>query len=457
MENEFENGNVSINWNKISLILWHRKYWIIACYALIIALAVYFTISQPRVYVSNSQILINKSNSTNLADINPFVVSGASLEGGTIINLGNESLDSEIEILKSPVVLDAVIREMDLKYNSGNKKGQFISADHFPTSSLLIKNIPRTNIIDISYVSNSPETSYNMVNSIINNYQIAYEKINYHKATKDREFLEETYKKTKENIDKKITDLRSVKDSKGLNPLLGMERSDLNIELISRHDKRMQEILKNTPGFSLDSKQWRIDFEQELDKLKMLKEKYEWSRMVEKMSKNVSNVFVLKKPRKLEKHEYVPLKWLTNIVIALMLSFFLSCGVVYSIEKTSKVISYANLNNNYILMTPDNIDYSQLITHVNLQNITKLSIISLINTNLTEKFIKGIGQTEDLNILINSTTVNDSLNTHINNIKNSEYLIFLIEIGKTDKKLLNNLRNICSELNKTILLEYIFH
>lgn len=458
MANEFENVDFSTSWNKIGYIIWHRKYWILLCYFVVISVTVFLTVTDSKIYTSEALILINKNSTTNLSDINPFTVSALSPKGGTVINLGVESLDSEMEVMKSPLVMNQVIQENNLKYASGENVGEFLDPDNFSWSSLEIENIPKTSIIKISYSSTDPKLSYNIVNSLINNYQVAYEEINYKKATKDREFLEETYNKTLASLEDKYKNLGQESNEIDNRTLLSLENSDLNLEIISKQDKRLQKVLSSMPSYSISNKRSQLEIQNNLEKLKMLKEKYEWSVLVEQMSKNTSNIFVIKKPRLLGKDEYLPKKWIPNILVALLISFTLSCFVVYGIEKASTKVTFADIDIKSVLINEHNIDWTKLITTIMLKNIDKINLISLADEDLTDKFmdslIKSVNK-EQLEIV--KTTTEDNLSKHLENIGSSEYIILLSQVGYSERKILSTIKNACKDLKKTVLGEYIFN
>ncbi|MDD3012585.1 MAG: Wzz/FepE/Etk N-terminal domain-containing protein [Candidatus Gastranaerophilales bacterium] len=130
MENQFNNNQNSdeiiIDFNKIWRIICYRKSLIITCFVLAIILSGLLTILMPKKYETEAKLLINKSSSTNLADINPFIISDAvDIGGGGMSSLlgGSSNLSNEIEILKSPLVLDPVIKINNLKYKKGKKTG----------------------------------------------------------------------------------------------------------------------------------------------------------------------------------------------------------------------------------------------------------------------------------------------------------------------------------------------
>ena len=58
----------------------------------------------------------------------------AALMGG-----GSSDINNEIEILKSPLVLNSVIKSNNLKYKKGRKKGEFLSVEDFLRKILTLK------------------------------------------------------------------------------------------------------------------------------------------------------------------------------------------------------------------------------------------------------------------------------------------------------------------------------
>jgi capsular polysaccharide biosynthesis protein len=456
MSDEFKDADIGFGLKKLSLIIWHRKYWILAIYTVIILLFVFMVMNKPKIYTAEALILYNNTGATNLTEINPYAVSSmAGQQGGAVISLGKESLDTEIQIIQSPLVLDKVIIDNDLKYQSGPHKGEYLLADHFLNPNLIVETLSGTQIIRVGYKSTNPELAYNVVKSIVKNYKDVNVAINSQKAINDIAFLSDIYDETQKEIDQKISKLETTKKGDKINPLYRLEKDDFRYEILTQHDKRLQNVLRNMPSTSIDIKKWEVDFAQEIDKLKMVKEKYEWSKFLEEMSKNTSNIFVLKEPRMPRDNEYEKQSWLTYILISLVVSFTVSCIAVSGLELASKRVTFNDLSDNTYIVYNNHINYKDVLTAISVNHIDRAGVLSFVGEAETQRFVDNLrsrlaGRALDLSIKTNQDTFNLEV------VEAHQYLIILVKFNKTYKETLQSLRKICKESNKIILKEYLY-
>src|SRR3989339_801450 len=157
MEENINNEELAVlDFNKILRIIWYRKYWSLACYAIIIISTILFTLQMPKKYTSEATILLNKAQSTNLADINPYVLAqiSSSQKGGIASLLsGPGSNDNELAIMKSPKIIDQVIKDNNIQYESGKKTGELLTTkDFFETKKMKIDEEKDSDLINIEYL-----------------------------------------------------------------------------------------------------------------------------------------------------------------------------------------------------------------------------------------------------------------------------------------------------------------
>ena len=71
----------------------------------------------PKKYEVSADLYINKTNNSNMAEINPYVIEELGSGGGmsAMLSGGKGTLDNEIELISSPKVMDKVIQENDIK------------------------------------------------------------------------------------------------------------------------------------------------------------------------------------------------------------------------------------------------------------------------------------------------------------------------------------------------------
>lgn len=452
MEKKIEdNPEIEIDFKKILLIIWQRKISIIVCFIVFVLGAAVLTQFMDKKYLSEAKILINKTNSTNLADINPFIISDLSSRASGVSSLlgVGSNLASEIEIIKSPLVIDRVIKENNLRYEKGPKQGEFISTETFLQGDISIKEIQKSKIIVIGYKSQDPETSYNIVKSIIKNYKEVYENINSRKASNDRKFIEESYLQAKKSLENKISKLKNFKG-------ISSGGVSINYGVLSLYDKKLGRDIKNLVASNLKSKKAEIELEQDIEKLKMLKTKYEWISLVENLSKNVTNVVVLKRPELRKDFEYKEPLLEINLLLGAVLGVIFSLIIVLYKEITDSKLTLSEIDDKMPIVLNKKFNINELESQICLNNINSLSIISLTEEKKKVKFLKKL---EDLtlsqNLQVNITS-NSSIPELIKTIKTRNNLILLSQVNYTDKNTYKQIKSAFSKLNKEAISEFVY-
>ena len=178
---EENNEELTIDLKKIFFALWHRKNLIIAIFLICILAFASLTFVLSKKYTVTADLYINKTTSSNLIEFNPFALDEVGAAGGGVAALmsgGNNALANEMELIKSPLVIDKVIKENNLVYGKkfgiipNKREGEYLSAAAFigKGKNPSFENKKGTNVLTIEYKSKDPELAYNVVNSIINNY-----------------------------------------------------------------------------------------------------------------------------------------------------------------------------------------------------------------------------------------------------------------------------------------------
>ena len=196
MEPQELDEELTIDLKKIFKTLWSRKKEIFLTFVLITGFFIALTFILPKKYTVTSDLYINKTGTTNLSDLNPFVIADQGVGSGFagVFSGGNSGLNDELEIIQSPLVIDRVIKENNLRYKKGKKKDEFISTKVFLKKNISIENKKGTNVISITYKNKDPKVAYNVVKSIISNYQLVNETLNTQKASSDKKLMEESLK-----------------------------------------------------------------------------------------------------------------------------------------------------------------------------------------------------------------------------------------------------------------------
>lgn len=466
MEENINNEELAVlDFNKLWRIIWYRKYWSLACYVIIIVSTILFTLQMPKKYTSEATILLNKSQSTNLADINPYILAqfSSSQKGGIASLLsGSGSNDNELAIMKSPIIIDQVIKENNIKYESGPKKGEFkTTKDFFESKQMKINEDKDSNLINIEYLSESPELSYNIVNSFINNYKKVSEEINSNKASKDKDFLQKELTNSNSEIADLSNELKQFKQNTGF---IDKEISTKLLSSANPYSKKVAYKLSQMPEIEQRGKELELKLEAAITKYSTLKEKFEWISLVESMSKNASNITILEYPKIKRPFEKSEPSLSKNIILSVVVSIIFSSILVFALEIIDPKLTYFAINtqNTFWLEKKYNASYlSNMYISLKQQlktlNTNKLSVITF-NLNSTEiefyndrlkPFLTSLTSHKNCNI-DEATDLIELFNT----IEASEAVLLIGKIGSSEKELFLKIEEIVEE-NKNLLAKVI--
>ena len=148
---------LTIDLKKIFFVLWNKKYLIIKIFFTILVLFITLTFILPKKYSVESDLYINKANSSNMMEINPYAIEELGGAGGVAALMagGGGTLINEMELIQSPLVIDKVIRENNLVYKKrwgiipNKKEGEFISTKAFLKKNISFENKKGTNVLSI--------------------------------------------------------------------------------------------------------------------------------------------------------------------------------------------------------------------------------------------------------------------------------------------------------------------
>lgn len=442
MENEKNGDEIIIDFRRVFEILNYRKNLILKTFLVSILFFTVLTFILPKKYETSAELYVNKSNATNLVELNPYMISSLSGEGMSgLLSGANNALQNEIEIIKSPLVMDGVIKENDLRYKSGKKKGEFISTESFLKKNLSIENKKGTNIISIEYKSRNPLQTYNVINSIIANYKKVNEEINTKKATKDKAILEGSYADTNKVLNNKLAALKHS------NALPDSAVSGLGmLAALKGHSKAIGGAMGSIQNQVVEGQKSQISVEQEVDKLKLVKSKLEWTKLVEQMARDTTNVIVLKSPELKRNFEQTSPKLFPNLISGLIFGIFAAIIIVILAEIIDKKLTYSALGENVMYNIDKNIDELKLILMTNSRENFSFIIFDGFKIDLF-KSLEGFNNFKVIKADITPKTIDE--------ISNSDKLIFAQRIGQTPKKLYTQLKTTCEEMKKTVYKELI--
>ncbi len=455
--NSFENDEITIDFRKISNIVKYRKKAIIVCFLAMIFLAVVLSFILPKKYISEGKILIDKASSTNMADVNPFIISDLGSSAGGVASLmsGSGSLGDEIEILKSPLVLEPVIIENNLKYKSGKKEGMYISSEDFLKDDISIENSKGSNIITISYKSSNPNLSYNVVNSIIENYKRVYEIINSRKALQDTAMLQKAYIDAKAKLNEKVARLKQYNinnDASSNQSLPGV------FGLLANYDRRIKNQIETSTQANIESQKLKTEIDQAIAQVNELKQKFEWSNLVQDISKNATNVTILSRPVQKMPFEFSEPKLFLNVALSVVFAFILSIFLLFYLEKSDKKLTFTDIGEKgEIITNAENFNTLNLSAQIFADKTENISLISFVRNPVAEEFSSRLkADSSGFTPNLKQTFSHNSFNESLENIKNSSSVIFLGQIGYTDRKNYNQLKSFTEKAGKQIIGEFAF-
>lgn len=429
--------DLNINFEKIWKTLWDRKILLIKVFWSIMIFFILLTFVLPKKYTVTADLYINKSNNSNMIEVNPYILDEAA---GPVVSMGaDKAINNEIELIKSELVLDKVIKDNDIKYKKGKKKGEYLTAEAFygKGKKLKIDNTKNTNVIVIKYTAGKPDFAYGVVSSIITNYIELHKELNTEKSKSDKQLLESEYAKAKEALDKKIS------QSSGL-PVQSMSGIG-NLSAMSAFSRSASSAISNIRSQYIAGEKSQIAVTEESQKLAQLATKLEWAKMVEQMSDS-SKVLILKEPKQLRPFENSSPKLLVNIILGCILGSFASLVALIYAELKSKKLTYSMLTNHIIFDGTDN--YNKLADTCYSFNPKKVLIISFVQL--------PINMTNSLQGIPNVNIVNyNGTRDYIDKIAASDKIILTSKIGVTDAESYKSVREIIKNQQKDIISDVL--
>ena len=440
-ELDINEESLKIDLKKIFLMFWCRKVLLIRVFLSIFIFFVLLTFISTKKYTVEADLYVNKANNTNMAEINPYALD----ESSGLIGLSNynSALLNEIEIIQSPLVINKVIIENDLRNKklfgifTTKKTGKYITTEKFLKKKFKIENKKGTNVITISYKHKDRELAYNILNSVITNYMELYKELNSEKSKSDKKIIEAEYKKAKTNLDKKM------QSASGL-PSTSLSGTG-NLAAMSAFSKSAQNAIAQLQGQYVAGEKSQLSVKEDADRVAYLSSKLEWANLVEEMSDS-SKVLVLKEPRLLEEYEQTSPKLLINIILGIIFGGLGALLALLIAENTDKKLSYSMLGDNiiYDLDKETKLFYAYLLTNKNKRIL--FAFCGDVPNILNEKF-KIFS-----NVFIMQAGISDSFATAI---QNSDQIVMFAQIEKTNSEDYKIIKNMIKDNNKEIAYEVL--
>lgn len=437
---------LTIDLKKIVLTIWNRRILLTKVFGIVLIFFILLTFILPKKYEVQSDLYINKANDTNIAEINPYVLSELGSAGGGMAAMlagGNSQLTNEIELMKSPLVLDKVIRENNLVYKKkfgfipNKKEGEFLTAKDFigKGKNISFENKKGTNVITITYKAKKTETAYNVVASIITNYIDLNKQLNSEKSKSDKKIIEAEYNKVKASLNEKVNSSSGMPDTAAS----GMGQ----LSILSAFSNSASNAMGALKGQMAEGKKSQIAVSEEAAKMAELSKKLEWAKLVEEMSDS-SKVLVLKEPQKLRPFENSSPKLFMNILLGIVFGFIAALAALIYVENTDKKLTYSMLGDEILYDLQNNTDELKMLLLANQDK--RLSLVAFGNLPY-EIDIKGFKNIQLLEADISSN--------FINGVSATDAVILFAQVGQTNSKLYKQTKSLLNDIKKPVIKEVL--
>lgn len=435
---------LTIDLKKIVFALWSRKKLIASVFTCVLIFFIALTFISAKKYKVDADLYINKSNNSNMAELNPYVISELGAGGGmAALMSGGGTLANDIELMQSPLVIDKVIQENDLRFKKlfgiipTKKTGQYLTTEKFLKKGISFENKKGTNVVTIEYKSKDKDLAYNVVNSIIVHYLELNKEINSTKSKSDKKIIESEYKKAKADLNRKMNSVSGLPDS-------AMAGSG-NLAAMSAFSKSAQKAMSTLQGQYVAGEKAKISVTEDASKVAALSSKLEWAKLVDEMSDS-SKVIVLKEPRKLKDYEQTSPKLFTNILLGIVFGVIASLIAVLFRENTDKKLTYSMLGENIIYNAEK--DLTDLKMTLLAKQDKQISLV--LFEKLPSEIISELEKFKNLQFV--NPDISNEFVTEIN--KTSDVILFGT-INHTDSKLYKQIKKMLDEMNKNILNEVL--
>ena len=437
---------LTIDLKKIVLTIWNRRILLLKVFGIILIFFILLTFILPKKYEVQSDLYINKANGTNIAEINPYVLSDLGSAGGGMAAMlagGNSQLTNEIELMKSPLVIDKVIRENNFVYKKkfgiipNKREGEYISTAAFlgKGKNISFENKKGTNVITITYKNKKPEVAYNVVASIITNYIDLNKQLNSEKSKSDKKIIEAEYNKVKASLNEKVNSSSGMPDAAAS----GMGQ----LSILSAFSNSASNAMGALKGQMAEGKKSQIAVSEEAEKMAELSKKLEWAKLVEEMSDS-SKVLVLKEPQKLRPFENSSPKLFMNILLGIVFGFIAALAALIYVENTDKKLTYSMLGDEILYDLQNNTDELKMLLLANQDK--RISLVTFGNLPY-EIDIKGFQNIQLLEADISSN--------FINGVSATDVVILFAQVGQTNSKLYKQTKSLLNDIKKPVIKEVL--
>ena len=185
-----------------------------ATFAGIVALSVVAALASEDVYQAEAQLLIEEDRTSKILEI----PDGSSKDDRSLKD--KDPLETEAKILESRPIIEKVIRELDLKTDSG-KPLSYKKAK----SSLGVQPITGTELLRVTYEDPDPDVAVAFVNRTVELYADDYALFNRSKTLEAGEFIDSQIPKAEATVREAEENLRLFKNRNGIADVAGYTKA----------------------------------------------------------------------------------------------------------------------------------------------------------------------------------------------------------------------------------------
>lgn len=187
-----------------------QKYWLVMkrrwipasiVFGVVVVLAALFASSQKSVYQADGTVLVKASSTSTLTGL------GEGLGKIDALDTRNSPLDTQVELVRSNSILQKVIARTNLVDSKGKPmKIEVLS------KALMVKAISGTDVLRVSYQSNSSREAADVVNATIELFIRNNVEVNRAEAVSARKFIDEQLPATEMALQKADSNLRKFRE-----------------------------------------------------------------------------------------------------------------------------------------------------------------------------------------------------------------------------------------------------
>ena len=434
--------DININFKKPLKAIRSRRWLLRTVFCSVLIFFILLTFILPKKYTVNANLYINKLNSSNMKEFNPYMFDDS---GSGVMSAADKAINNEIELMKSELVLDKVIKENHIVYKKKygifphKKEGELLTASDFygKGKSLRIENLKNTNVISVKYTSKKPKLAYGVVSSLVNNYIDLHKEINIEKSKADKKILEAEYAKAKSNLNEKLNNASGLPSQ----AITGIG----NISAMSAFSKAASSAMGNVKGQFIAGERSKIEIAEESQKVAHLASKIEWANMVELISDS-SKVLVIEEPKLLRPFEYSSPKLIINIILGCIFGFFATLITFLFAELKSSKLTYLMLSNNIIFDGIKELPNLEIdIYSFNPQDVFVLSF-----EQLPDEMKKSLQKISNV-----SFSYYDGKKDFVDKISNADKIILISKINSTNADSYKLVRKVLQNKNKDLLYDIL--